>query len=56
MEMQNTSVYISELCGSSKCMIVFFKHQKFLQQRFGEDWKKCLALPPKDNRMKTSVS
>jgi len=22
--------------------------------RFGDDWKKCLELPPKDNRMKTS--
>lgn len=23
--------------------------------RFGDDWKKCLELPPKDNRVKTSV-
>lgn len=24
--------------------------------RFGDDWKKSLQLPPKDNRVKTSVS
>ena len=24
--------------------------------RFGDDWKKCLQLPPKDCRMRTSVS
>lgn len=24
--------------------------------KFGDDWKKCLQLPPKDNRVKTSVS
>lgn len=24
--------------------------------RFGDDWKKCLELPPKDTRVKTSVS
>lgn len=24
--------------------------------KFGDDWKKSLKLPPKDNRVKTSVS
>lgn len=24
--------------------------------KFGDDWKKSLQLPPKDNRVKTSVS
>lgn len=24
--------------------------------RFGDDWKKSLQLPPRDNRVKTSVS
>lgn len=24
--------------------------------RFGDDWKKCLELPPKDTRLRTSVS
>lgn len=29
---------------------------QFLAIRFGDDWKKCLELPPKDTRLKTSVS
>ncbi|KAG8009925.1 putative ATP-dependent RNA helicase DDX6 [Nibea albiflora] len=45
---------MSSIPQSSGGINVFYFVISYNLQRFGDDWKKCLELPPKDTRMKTS--